>query len=277
MEHEGPQSHRNAPSGRDLPSRMGALWDQARGRLGTSRAMAAIAAAAALVLVVAVIWAAMSPGGGGGPEPAAVSSPFTDPSTSIATSPSTAVTPSPSPSPSPTPSPYPVYEDPPADEKTSPTPEAAAAEAEPGFPEDGRYTVRQEASGLCMDWGEEPGNDEGRNVFVLGDCDDPYPELSWDEQDPGVFQVEMDMDDTTPCMTVDYGGDETGLLVGFDGCEYKDTQLWRLDPVGGAFLIHTAASDMCLSVLKTSEAEAGDAVAIQDCDADDPKQQWTLG
>jgi hypothetical protein len=239
--------------------------------------MAAIAAAAALVLVVAVISAAMSPGGGG-PEPVAASTPSAEPETSA--SPSTAVTPSPSPSPSPTPSPYPVYVDPPADDATtehSPTPEPPATETEPAFPEDGRYTVRQEASGLCMDWGEEPGNDEGRNVFVLGDCDDPYPELSWDEQDAGVFQVEMDFDDTTPCMTVDYGGDESGLLVGFDGCEYKDTQLWRLDPVSGAFLIRTAASGMCLSVLKTSEAEAGDAVAIQDCDADDPKQQWTLG
>lgn len=231
----------------------------------------------ALVLGVAVGWAVVTSGADEGEAAVAESEPVSEPPSSPGAepepSPSVTVTVTPSPSP------YPVYipVEPP-DEETEPE-EAASSEEQPasGFPEDGRYTVRQEASGLCMDWGEEPGNDEGRSVFVLGDCGDPYPDLSWDEQEEGVFQVEMDFDDWTPCMTVDYGGDEDGLLVGFASCEAAATQLWELEPLGsGVYSIRTRASGMCLSVLKDSSSEEGDAVAIQECDSSDAEQRWTL-
>jgi len=262
------------PSQGDFPTRMRELFGRAKDALGASPSVAGTAAGCALVLGVAVGWAVLTADGDGGEAVAeeATSAPPSSPEPEPEPTPSVVVTVSPSPSPSPV---YiPVDPDEPAEEEPE-SPEAEA-EAREGFPEDGRYTVRQEASGLCLDWGEEPGNDEGRHVLVLGDCGDPYPELSWDEQDEGVFQVEMDFDDTTPCMTVDYGGDEDGLLVGFAGCEYAATQLWRLEAAGGGYAIRTEASGMCLGVLKDSSSEAGDAVAIQECDASDPSQRWTL-
>ncbi|MEV3939193.1 ricin-type beta-trefoil lectin domain protein [Glycomyces sp. NPDC049804] len=162
------------------------------------------------------------------------------------------------------------------------TPEAtASAESEPEatepvptLPGTGVYRARQAASGLCMTWGEEPGGD--RSVMVLGDCGSTEPELTWVE-DGDRYEVEMAFDDWTPCMTVDNGGSEDGMLVGFDGCDGLDAQIWELVPVGDAYQLRTAASDsLCLSVLKSSSAELGDAVAVQDCDSGDAKQQWTL-
>lgn len=139
----------------------------------------------------------------------------------------------------------------------------------------GVYQARQEASGLCMTWGEEPGGD-GRSVMVLGECSSTEPELTWIE-DGGSYEVEMAFEDWTPCMTVDNGGTEDGMLVGFDGCDGLDAQTWELVPAGGAHQLRTAASaSLCLSVLKSSSAEAGDAVALQNCDASDSKQLWTL-
>jgi hypothetical protein len=156
------------------------------------------------------------------------------------------------------------------------TPEAApdATVSEPEPPGTGVYRARQEASGLCMTWGDEPGGD--RSVMVLGDCGSTEPELTWIE-DGGRYEVEMAFDDWTPCMTVDNGGTEDGMLVGFDGCDGLDAQTWELVPVGDAYQLRTAASStLCLSVLKSSSAESGDAVAVQNCDAGDAKQQWTL-
>lgn len=139
----------------------------------------------------------------------------------------------------------------------------------------GVYRARQQASGLCMTWGEEPGGD-GRSVMVLGECGSTEPELTWLE-DGGQYEVEMAFDDWTPCMTVDNGGTEDGMLVGFDGCDGLDAQTWELVPASGAHQLRTAASaSLCLSVLKSSSAEAGDAVALQNCDASDSKQLWTL-
>ncbi|RRR98238.1 RICIN domain-containing protein [Glycomyces terrestris] len=260
----------------DLPTRMGEFLGRARDSLGASRSMAGTAMGCALVLGVAVGWAVLTSGGDGGgaavAESEAASPPPSPPEPEPEPSPSVVVSVSVSPSPSPVYIPVdPEDEDGDGDE-SAPAPAAEPA----GLPADGRYTVRQEASGLCLDWGEEPGNEEGRSVLVLGDCGDPYPDLSWDEQDEGVFQVEMDFEDATPCMTVDYGGDEDGLLVGFAGCEARDTQLWELEPAGGGYAIRTRASGMCLSVLKDADSEAGDAVAIQECDASDPEQRWTF-
>jgi hypothetical protein len=145
---------------------------------------------------------------------------------------------------------------------------------DPETPGTGVYRARQEASGLCMTWGDEPGGD--RSVMVLGDCGSTEPELTWIE-DGGRYEVEMAFDDWTPCMTVDNGGTEDGMLVGFDGCDGLDAQTWELVPVGDAYQLRTAASSaLCLSVLKSSSAESGDAVAVQNCDSGDAKQQWTL-
>jgi hypothetical protein len=158
----------------------------------------------------------------------------------------------------------------------SATPESATdpTVSERETPGTGVYRARQEASGLCMTWGDEPGGD--RSVMVLGDCGSTDPELTWIE-DGGRYEVEMAFDDWTPCMTVDNGGTEDGMLVGFDGCDGLAAQTWQLVPVGDAYQLRTAASsELCLSVLKSSSAESGDAVAVQHCDDGDAKQQWTL-
>jgi hypothetical protein len=161
------------------------------------------------------------------------------------------------------------------DERTSaPETEPDEAEAAASLPETGVYRARQAASGLCMTWGDEPGGD--RSVMVLGDCGSTEPELTWIESG-GQYEVEMAFDDWTPCMTVDNGGTEDGMLVGFDGCDGLDAQTWELVPVGDAYQLRTAASStLCLSVLKSSSAESGDAVSIQNCNSGDTKQQWTL-
>lgn len=160
------------------------------------------------------------------------------------------------------------------EETAAPQSESAAPEPAPALPGTGVYRARQEASGLCMTWGEEPGGD--RSVLVLGDCGSTEPELTWVE-DGDWYEVEMAFDDWTPCMTVDNGGTEDGMLVGFDGCDGLDSQTWELVPVGDAYQLRTAASSaLCLSVLKSSSAESGDAVALQNCDSSDVKQRWTL-
>ena len=165
-------------------------------------------------------------------------------------------------------------EEEPIEETATPESGSAATQPEPEAPATGVYRARQEASGLCMTWGDEPGGD--RSVMVLGDCGSTEPELTWVE-DGGRYQVEMAFPDWTPCMTVDNGGTEDGMLVGFDGCDGLDAQTWELVPVGGAYQLRTAASStLCLSVLKSSSAESGDAVSVQDCDSGDAKQQWTL-
>jgi hypothetical protein len=160
------------------------------------------------------------------------------------------------------------------EEAESPESESGGAASTSSLPRTGVYRARQEASGLCMTWGDEPGGD--RSVMVLGDCGSTEPELTWIENG-GSYEVEMAFDDWTPCMTVDNGGTEDGMLVGFDGCDGLDAQTWELVPVGAAYQLRTAASSsLCLSVLKSSSAESGDAVSVQNCDSGDAKQQWTL-
>ncbi len=165
-------------------------------------------------------------------------------------------------------------EEEPTEETASSESETDAAELATSLPATGVYEARQEASGLCMTWGDEPGGD--RSVMVLGDCGSTDPELTW-VKDGDWFEVEMAFDDWTPCMTVDNGGTEDGMLVGFDGCDGLDAQTWELVPVGDDYQLRTAASSsLCLAVLKASSAESGDAVALQNCDSGDAKQRWTL-
>ncbi|THV22046.1 serine/threonine protein kinase [Glycomyces paridis] len=145
----------------------------------------------------------------------------------------------------------------------------------PNLPGSGVHRARQAASGLCMTWGPEPGN-EDRSVMVLGDCSDTEPDLNWVESG-GAYEIEMRRSDWTPCLTVDEGGTEDGMLLGMDGCDGLDAQTWVLVPAGNAFQMRTEASDsLCLAVLKSSDADEGDALALQNCNASDAKQQWTI-
>jgi hypothetical protein len=233
----------------------------------------ASAAAVVLALAAAVVWSSFSDGAPAVDADSAAYADF-DSDSASGSSPSTAATA--------------------ADESTEPEQESESApgeeqqreetatpesgsdptENEPEAPGTGVYRARQEASGLCMTWGDEPGGD--RSVMVLGDCGSTEPELTW-IANGGQYEVEMAFEEWTPCMTVDNGGTEDGMLVGFDGCDGLDAQTWELVPVGDAYQLRTAASgSLCLSVLKSSSAESGDAVAVQNCDSGDPKQQWTL-
>ncbi len=166
------------------------------------------------------------------------------------------------------------------DAEEEPTEDAGAGSA-PEPPGTGFYRVRQEASGLCMTLGPEPEN-EGRTVTVLGHCEDAYPDLQWEAEDAAeeanVYVVEMHFDDDTDCLGVDYGGDETGLLMAAYGCEWVDTQHFRLEPLGGGgFLIRPSSSEhLCMGMLPEQPAEQGRAIATAECDAGDAEQRWTL-
>lgn len=258
----------NSEPSRSGDARLDGSGNQPRNPLLTRKSIAS-AAAVALSLTAAVIWASMS---GSAPPVDADSAAHANLDSDSASGSSTPTLPAESTSP--TPESESTSEEAAAEETTPAETESEAPEPDSALPGTGAYQARQGASGLCMTWGEEPGGD--RSVMVLGDCGSTEPELTW-VKDGDWYEVEMAFDDWTPCMTADDGGTEDGKLVGFDGCDGIDAQTWELVPVGDAYQLRTAASDsLCLSVLKSSSAESGDAVALQDCDSGDAKQQWTL-
>lgn len=262
----------NSEPSRDVDAQPDASRHRPGQELLTGKSIAS-AVAVALALIAAIVWETMSDGAPAVDADSAAYADF-DSDSASGSSPST--------SPSiPTESTGPGQdsesepgEDEQAEETASPESESDATDPAPALAGTGVYRARQEASGLCMTWGEEPGGD--RSVMVLGDCGSTEPELTWVEEGDW-YEVEMAFDDWTPCMTVDNGGTEDGMLVGFNGCDGLDAQTWELVPVGDTYQLRTAASSaLCLSVLKSSSAESGDAVALQDCDSGDEKQRWTL-
>ena len=115
-------------------------------------------------------------------------------------------TPSASPSPSPSPSATPSAEESKEDEAEQPQEAEEPTEAAPpppSYPDDGWYQVKQEASGLCLSTGPEPGN-EGRTVVVLAGCGSANPStiqvVAWDE---GVYVFNLHFSDWSACMGAD--------------------------------------------------------------------------
>jgi hypothetical protein len=258
----------NSEASRDADPRLDGSWNRSQ-ELLTGKSIASVVAVA-LALIAAVIWEAQPDSA---PAADGDSAAYADVDADSAPGSSLSATPT-----GPTESAHESESAPEEEERTeetpSPEPESDAPEPASGAPGSGVYRARQEASGLCMTWGDEPGGD--RSVMVLGDCGSTEPELTW-VQDGDWYEVEMAFEEWTPCMTVDNGGTEDGMLVGFDGCDGLDAQTWELVPAGGGYQLRTAASSaLCLSVLKSSSAESGDAVAVQDCNSGDAKQRWTL-
>ncbi|THV40135.1 RICIN domain-containing protein [Glycomyces buryatensis] len=264
---------------RDLPARLGESIEAFRMRLGTSRILAGTAATAAMVLLVAVTWAVLAADDGGGQDPSTSVAQTGDVSPSAPRSP--VLTPSPSASPSETESPEPTEDEPTsaAEEPTTTKAEETKEEPEQGLPADGHYQVVQDASGLCMSTGPEPGN-ESRTVVVLGDCGSAYPSsLQWSAWDEGVYAVSMDFsnDDWQACMGVDAPGDQSGYLVAGYGCEFTETQFFELKPAGGGkYLIENSAAGLCLGILSDASSNAGTAIATADCDSEEASQRWTF-
>jgi hypothetical protein len=263
-------------AGADLPARLRETWEKARLRLGTGQAMAGVAAVVALVLTIAVVAAVMTAGGGeDDPEPAAADEPA--PTSLAATStPSASPSPSPSASPSESPSTEPSEED--GDEPA----QDAATESEapppaPTYPADGWYQVKQEASGLCLSTGPEPGN-EGRTVVVLAGCGSANPStiqvVAWDE---GVYVFNLHFADWSACMGADAPADQEGYLMAAYGCEFTETQFWELEPQGGGvYTIATSASGLCVGMLAGRSAGSGEPTATDSCDAGDATQRFIL-
>ncbi|MDA1358975.1 ricin-type beta-trefoil lectin domain protein [Glycomyces luteolus] len=262
-------------AGTDLPAKLREIWDKSRMRLGTGQAMAGVAAGVALVLTIAVVAAVMTAGGGkGDPEPAAANEP-------AATSPAATATPAASPSPSPSPSGSPTAsaseeDEPEQPQDTAEEPTEAAPPA-PAYPDDGWYQVKQEASGLCLSTGPEPGN-EGRTVVVLAACGSANPSsiqvVAWDE---GVYVFNLHFPDWSACMGADAPADQEGYLMAAYGCEFTETQFWELEPQGsGVYTIATSASGMCVGILGSRSATAGEPTATDTCDAGDATQRFTL-
>ncbi|MQM24455.1 RICIN domain-containing protein [Glycomyces albidus] len=264
-----PVETENSEPARDADGPLDAFPVPDRRQVLTRKSLAS-AAAVALALTAAVIWKAMSDNTTGVDADSVAYAEF-DPGSATGSGPTgspseTAGTGQESGSPS--------VEAEPTGETTTAASASDTAENATALPGTGVYRARQEASGLCMTWGEEPGGD--RSVLVLGDCGSTEPELTW-VKDGGAYFVEMAFDDWTPCMTADNGGTEDGMLVGFDGCDGLDAQTWELLPTGSAYQLRTAASDtLCLAVLKSSSSESGDAVALQNCDSGDAEQLWML-
>jgi len=262
-------------SGTDLPARLREFFEKARMRLGTSQTMAGVTAVVALVLTIAVVSAVMASTGGAkeDPEPAAQTEPAT---TALAATGSPSESPSASPSPSESPTASSSEED-----EDRPAPDTAAeSEAEapaPTYPADGWYQVKQEASGLCLSTGPEPGN-EGRTVVVLGDCGATNPSslqvVAWDE---GVYVINMHFSDWDACMAADAPADQEGYLIGAQSCEFTETQFWELAPQGGGvYTIATSASGLCMGILGSRSATAGEPTATDTCDSGNSTQRFTL-
>lgn len=274
MEQRDPHIPRHS-SGNDLPAKLREIWEKARMRLGSSQAMAGVAAVVALVLTIAVIAAVMAAGGGGDgdPEPAAANEPAP---TSMDATPAPSPTPSPSPSPSPSPTEAATTEEE-ADPAEDTAEETEAAPPEPTYPGDGWYQVKQEASGLCLSTGPEPGN-EGRTVVVLAGCGSTNPStiqvVAWDE---GVYVFNMHFSDWSACMGADAPADQEGYLMAAYGCEFTETQFWELEPQGGGvYTIATSASGLCIGMLEGRSSNAGEPTATESCDGSDSAQRFTL-
>jgi hypothetical protein len=258
----------NSEPSRDADARLDESWNRPGQQLLNGKSIAS-AVSVALALIAAVVWESMSDDASVVDADSAAYAGVDADSASGSSPETTATETEPGQESESTPG-----EEEQSEETASPESESDAAEPAPALPGSGVHRARQEASGLCMTWGDEPGGD--RSVMVLGDCGSTEPELTW-VKDGDWYEVEMAFDDWTPCMTVDNGGTEDGMLVGFDGCDGLDAQTWELIPVGDNHQLRTAASSyLCLSVLKSSSAEAGDAVALQNCDSGDEKQLWTI-
>ncbi|MFG3342854.1 RICIN domain-containing protein [Glycomyces sp. NPDC048151] len=260
-------------AGTDLPARLRETWEKARLRLGTSQAMAGVAAVVALVLLVAIVAAVMAAGGGDDPEPAAATEPA---STAMNATSTPSASPSPSPSPSASPSAEPSEEDEPEQPRESEEP-TEAEPPPPTYPGDGWYQVKQEASGLCLSTGPEPGN-EGRTVVVLAGCGSANPStiqvVAWDE---GVYVFNLHFPDWSACMGADAPADQEGYLMAAYGCEFTETQFWELEPQGGGvYTIATSASGMCVGILEGRSSSSGEPTATDSCDAGDATQRFTL-
>jgi hypothetical protein len=262
-------------AGTDLPAKLREIWDKARLRLGTGKAMAGVAAVVALVLTIAVVAAVMTAGGGDEPEPAAATEPA---ATSLGATATPSASPSPSPSPSASPTPEESQEDDAAAaQDTADEEPTEAAPPAPTYPDDGWYQVKQEASGLCLSTGPEPGN-EARTVVVLADCGSANPStiqvVAWDE---GVYVFNLHFSDWSACMGSDAPADQEGYLMAAYGCEFSEHQFWELEPQGGGvYTIATSASGLCMGILGSRSATAGEPTATDTCDSEDATQRFTL-
>ncbi|MEU5153005.1 ricin-type beta-trefoil lectin domain protein [Glycomyces sp. NPDC021274] len=260
-------------AGTDLPARLHEAWEQARARLGTGRAMAGVAAVVALVLAIAVVAAVMAAGGADDPGPAAA----TEPATSVAATPAPSASPALSPSPSESPTTAASEEDEAEPPQDTAEQETEAAPPAPSYPADGWYQVQQEASGLCLSTGPEPGN-EGRTVVVLADCGAANPStiqvVAWDE---GVYVFNLHFPDWSACMGSDAPADQEGYLMAAYGCEFTEHQFWELEPQGGGvYTIATSASGLCVGILEGRSSSSGEPTATDSCDAGDATQRFTL-
>jgi hypothetical protein len=163
-----------------------------------------------------------------------------------------------------------------ADESTSAAPEGEPA---PTLPADGAYLVRQEASGLCVTAGPEPGN-EARTVMVLGDCAATYPaSFAFTSAGSGVYTVGLDFaaDDWQACWGADEPADQPGYLTAGYECADSDLQRFQLTGVGAdSYTVAVLASGLCLALLEGATAEAGAALATAACDPEDPNQRFAL-
>jgi hypothetical protein len=226
---------------RDLPDRIQTALAGLRDRIGANRAVAATAAVVAVVLLVAIVAAVIASGGGGeDPDPQAA--------------------------------------DPGGDETSSAAPQQGGDPA-PTLPADGAYLVRQEASGLCVTAGPEPGN-EARTVMVLGDCAATYPaSFAFTAASSGVYTVGLDFteDDWQACWGADEPADQPGYLSAGQECADSDYQRFQLaGAAADSYTVAVLASGLCLGLLEGATAEAGAALATAACDPDDPNQRFAL-
>jgi hypothetical protein len=157
----------------------------------------------------------------------------------------------------------------------------AAGEGDPAptLPADGAYLARQEATGLCVTNGPEPGN-PGRSVMVLGDCAATYPaSLAFASEGAGVYTVGLDFteDDWQACWGADEPADDAGYLTAGQDCADSDLQRFQLTGAGAdSYTFAVVASGLCLGLLEGAAAEAGAALATAPCDPDDPNQRFAL-
>lgn len=158
---------------------------------------------------------------------------------------------------------------------------SAASEGDPAptLPADGAYLARQEATGLCVTNGPEPGN-PARSVMILGDCAATYPaSLAFASEGAGVYTVGLDFteDDWQACWGADEPADAAGYLTAGQDCADSDLQRFQLTGAGAdSYTFAVVASGLCLGLLEGAAAEAGAALATAPCDPDDPNQRFAL-
>ncbi|MFI7120386.1 RICIN domain-containing protein [Amycolatopsis sp. NPDC049868] len=145
-----------------------------------------------------------------------------------------------------------------------------AANASAAGPPTGRARVRVAHTGLCVGEGPEKFVQEERIVLGQQDCAKASPPITVEAVDGGYRLLLHHPEHGEGCVTVDYGGTTTGVLLAGDNCEPgRPDQRFVFEPVTapakGYLLKSAGGTKWCVGVYKAS-TEVGVQLIQDPCD-----------